>query len=48
MKLFSKKTKKVLIIGIDGVPYSLLTTYIGNDIMPNLKRTLAKAMRFTR
>jgi len=42
MKLFSKKMKKVLIIGIDGVPYSLLKTYIGNDIMPNLKRILSQ------
>lgn len=29
-----------MIIGIDGVPYSLLCTYIKNDIMPNLKRIL--------
>jgi predicted AlkP superfamily phosphohydrolase/phosphomutase len=40
MKLFSKKMKKALIIGIDGVPHSLLNTYIKNDIMPNLKRIL--------
>jgi predicted AlkP superfamily phosphohydrolase/phosphomutase len=42
MKLFSKKKKKALIIGIDGVPYSLLNTYIKNDIMPNLKKILSQ------
>ncbi len=40
MKLFKGKEKKGFIIGIDGVPYSLLTTYIKNDIMPNLKKIL--------
>jgi predicted AlkP superfamily phosphohydrolase/phosphomutase len=40
MSLFSKKIKKALIIGIDGVPYSLLNTYIENDVMPNLKQIL--------
>jgi predicted AlkP superfamily phosphohydrolase/phosphomutase len=40
MKLFKGKGKKALIIGIDGVPYSLLSSYIKNDIMPNLKRIL--------
>ena len=40
MKLFKGKAKKAFIIGIDGVPYSLLTTYIKNDIMPNLKKIL--------
>jgi predicted AlkP superfamily phosphohydrolase/phosphomutase len=42
MKLFSKKIKKALVIGIDGVPYSLLSTYIKNDIMPNLKNILSQ------
>jgi len=42
MKLFSKKIKKALIIGIDGVPYSLLSTYVKNDIMPNLKKILSQ------
>ena len=32
--------KKALIIGIDGVPYSLLNTYLKNDVMPNLKEIL--------
>jgi predicted AlkP superfamily phosphohydrolase/phosphomutase len=40
MKSFSKKMKKALIIGIDGVPYSLLNTFIKNDAMPNLKMIL--------
>jgi predicted AlkP superfamily phosphohydrolase/phosphomutase len=44
MKLFSKKMKKALIIGIDGVPYSLLSTYIKNDIMPNLKMILNRGL----
>ena len=34
--------KKSLIIGIDGVPYSLLSTYIKNDVMPNLKKILSQ------
>lgn len=42
MKLCSKKMKKALIIGIDGVPYSLLRTYIENDTMPNLKKILSQ------
>ena len=42
MKLFSKKIKKALILGIDGVPHSLLSTYINNDTMPNLKKILSQ------
>ena len=45
MRLFPKKNKKALIIGIDGVPYSLLSTYIKNDIMPNLKKILSQGFR---
>lgn len=40
--MFSKKVKKALIIGIDGVPYSLLDTYIKNGIMLNLKQILSQ------
>lgn len=40
MKLLSKKIKKAFIIGIDGVPYSLLTTYLKNDLLPHLKKIL--------
>ena len=32
--------KKALIIGIDGVPHSLLETYIKSDVMPYLKQIL--------
>lgn len=39
-KLFKKK-KKVIVLGIDGVPYSLLTRFIKEGIMPNLE-SLAK------
>jgi len=42
MELFSEKKKKALIIGIDGVPYSLLSTYIKNNVMPNLKKILTQ------
>ena len=42
MKLFSKKMKKALIIGIDGVPCSLLSTYLNSDVMPNLKKILGQ------
>jgi predicted AlkP superfamily phosphohydrolase/phosphomutase len=44
MKLFSKKMKKALIIGIDGVPYSLLNTYLQKDVMPNLKKILSQGL----
>lgn len=42
MKSSSNKNRKALIIGIDGVPYSLLSTYIKNDFMPNLKKILSQ------
>ena len=42
MNSFSKKMKKALVIGIDGVPYSLLNTYLKNDAMPNLKQILGQ------
>lgn len=44
MKLFKRKTKKALIIGIDGVPYSLLNTYLQKDVMPNLKEILSQGL----
>ncbi len=45
MKKSSKREKKVLIVGIDGVPYSLLNTYIKKGIMPNLKNILSQEYR---
>ena len=42
MKSFPKKPKRALILGIDGVPYSLLSTYIKIDVMPNLKKILGQ------
>ena len=39
-KWFSKKRKKALIIGVDGVPHSLLDTFTKNGTMPNLNRIL--------
>jgi len=36
--------KKAFIIGIDGVPHSLLSTYIENGIMPNLKKILSQGL----
>lgn len=42
MKLFKGNVKKALIIGLDGVPYSLLSTYLQNDVMPNLKKILSQ------
>lgn len=45
MKGLSEKEKKVLIIGIDGVPYSLLNTYANQDVMPNLKKILTQGFR---
>jgi predicted AlkP superfamily phosphohydrolase/phosphomutase len=40
MKFISKKTKKALVIGIDGVPCSMLNIFINNGVMPNLKSIL--------
>ena len=40
MKWFSKKRKKALIIGVDGVPHSLLDTFTKNGTMHNLNRIL--------
>jgi len=48
MNLFSKKMKKALIIGLDGVPHSLLSAYIKNDIMPNLKKILSQGFTLHR
>ncbi len=37
--------KKVLIIGIDGVPYKLINTYISKGYLPNLKEIISKEYR---
>ena len=42
MKWFSKKRKKALIIGIDGVPHSLLDAFIKNGTMPKLNQILTE------
>ncbi len=42
MKLFPKRSKQALLIGIDGVPYSFLKTCIEKDVMPQLKRILTR------
>ena len=41
-KFFKKEKKKVVILGIDGVPYSLLTRFINEGIMPNLTDIVKK------
>jgi predicted AlkP superfamily phosphohydrolase/phosphomutase len=41
-KLFRKNRKKVCVLGIDGVPCSLLRRFIGEGIMPNLARMVEK------
>jgi len=39
--VFKKRKKRVVIVGIDGTPFSLLETYIKNGLMPELlKMTL--------
>jgi len=35
-KRFSREKKRVVVLGIDGVPYSLLKRFISEDVMPNL------------
>ena len=42
MKWFSKKRKRALVIGIDGVPHPLLDTFIKNGTMPNLNQILTQ------
>jgi predicted AlkP superfamily phosphohydrolase/phosphomutase len=42
MRLFKKKEKKVVIIALDGVPYSLLKTYSEQGIMPNFKAMITE------
>lgn len=48
MKSAYKKPKKTLIIGIDGVPYSLLNAYLEKGLMPNLKTILSQGFRLHR
>lgn len=38
---FLKKKKKLLIIGIDGVPYDLIREFAQRSLMPNLKKIFA-------
>jgi predicted AlkP superfamily phosphohydrolase/phosphomutase len=38
--MFSRSLKKALIVGIDGVPHSLLRTYLDHGLMPNLREIL--------
>lgn len=38
---FLKKKKKLLIIGLDGVPYEMIRRFTDNSLMPNLKKILA-------
>jgi predicted AlkP superfamily phosphohydrolase/phosphomutase len=40
--------KKALIIGLDGVPYSLLTAYINKGAMPHLKKILSQGLALHR
>ena len=42
LNLFRKKKKKIVIIGLDGVPHSLLTSYAEQGIMPNFKSMIAE------
>ncbi|NWF52362.1 MAG: alkaline phosphatase family protein [Nitrospirae bacterium] len=37
-----KKDRKVVVIGIDGVPYTLLIDYINREIMPELSKLCSK------
>lgn len=38
--VFFKKKKKLLIIGLDGVPYEMIGEFTENSLMPNLKKIL--------
>jgi predicted AlkP superfamily phosphohydrolase/phosphomutase len=37
-KLFKKRENKVIVLGLDGVPYSLLSKFADEGIMPNLSK----------
>ncbi|MBU1710327.1 MAG: alkaline phosphatase family protein [Proteobacteria bacterium] len=39
-KLFQKKNKKVAVLGLDGVPYTLLVTMMNNGHMPHLEKII--------
>ncbi|MCK4764797.1 MAG: alkaline phosphatase family protein [Candidatus Aminicenantes bacterium] len=41
MRFFKKNKKKLLIIGLDGVPYEMIKGFAGNAMMPNLKKLFA-------
>ncbi len=45
MNLSSRRGTKALIIGLDGVPYTLLTDYLDKGYLPNLKEILLKEYR---
>jgi predicted AlkP superfamily phosphohydrolase/phosphomutase len=45
VKLFSRKRKKALVIGIDGVPCTLIRTLVENGTMPNLNRILNQGFK---
>lgn len=40
--LFSKKKNRVVVIGLDGTPYSLIKKYINDGILPNFKKIISK------
>ncbi|MFQ5900236.1 MAG: alkaline phosphatase family protein [Thermodesulfobacteriota bacterium] len=46
--LFKKKGPKALIIGLDGVPYSMLKDYIAKGELPNLKQILEQGFDLNR
>lgn len=41
MALFGRKKKRTLVVGLDGVPHSLLTKYIEDGTMPNVAKLAA-------
>lgn len=47
-RLFGKKEKKVVMLGIDGVPYTLLCAYMERGIMPKLSRLCSSGGRLCR
>ncbi|MDP8224657.1 MAG: alkaline phosphatase family protein [Candidatus Lernaella stagnicola] len=38
MSLFSRKKKKAVVLGLDGVPHTLLQQFLAQGILPNMKR----------
>ncbi len=42
MKWYKQPSQKACVVGLDGVPYSMIQKFMGNGVMPNLRDIVAK------